>query len=693
MKQRMRSAQEIRRPRASPREALRSTGAARLLACVLACLVPQADSPAQVVPTETRALLQRADNLRWINYRVFTQIVQALEARAARLSPDQADHLHFLEGWKDAYEGHDGAALWELKDLIANAHDRTLRFRAEVTAVHVLSMTRRYEDAFQMLASALQHLPLITDGAAREEGLADAAELYGNAGQYDLSLAYAQTLFDENWAGRGRCDGGSLQMRALYESGRHPDDATVLGVIRACRKAAEPMRVNMARMVLARLYSDQRRYDDAIRVLATHYDEVERLYNPRFVSAFNALLAEVYYRKGRVDLAEGLARRVCASPVDPFEGALVRAYQILYHIARDRNDFRAALAYHERFAEVDKGHLDDISARQLAFQRIRHESIARQLQLQTLHRQNKVLQLQKQLAAAAARTSRLQVLLLTVVLTFLGLLTALITLWAYRTKRLQLHFMALSRIDFLTGCFNRLYFIEQAESLLLHSRRMGLETSVVLWDADHFKAVNDRFGHVAGDSVLKRLTGVCQARLRKTDILGRFGGEEFVMLLPGCTAEEAARRADIVREAMCQIPVLEDGNGGSTVSASFGVTSTRLSGYELGGLLGHADEALYAAKRAGRNRVVIYGELDSTDPDSKTRDPGNASTPRMKGLKDRSDTSGRRPRADAGPPMPWSGPAQTGRGEGGTRYAAKTKSLHEHQARSIHGRKAAQDSR
>jgi diguanylate cyclase (GGDEF)-like protein len=211
------------------------------------------------------------------------------------------------------------------------------------------------------------------------------------------------------------------------------------------------------------------------------------------------------------------------------------------------------------------------------------------------------------------------------VLTFVGTITALIGAWAYRTKRLQLHFMTLSRIDALTGIFNRPYFIEQAESLLEHSRRAQLEVSVVLWDADNFKAVNDRFGHAAGDSVLRRLVHSCKSQLRRTDILGRFGGEEFVIVLPGCGAAEAAARADIMRSNMSRVPVLEGQAGRGTVSASFGVTSSAVSGYELARLLGHADAALYAAKRAGRNRVVVYDGPGGSDPEPgamvKTRAP------------------------------------------------------------------------
>jgi diguanylate cyclase (GGDEF)-like protein len=583
----------------------------------LSILVPCLSSPRLAVtsPPDLATLLRKADSLRMVDYLEFTRILQTLVRRHRSLSALQADQLRYLEAWKDAYEGRETKALGELKSLAADARDRTLRFRAEVTATHLLALSRRYADAFSLLADALARLPGINDGEAREQGLVDAAEVYEDVGAYDLSLSYAQTVIEENWAGRGRCDGGTQRLRTLKDTGQLPDEAEVVAVIQACRKTGEAMHASEARMVLAELARGQQRYGDAIRVLAGHYDEAERLYNPRLLSAYNALLAEVYHRSGQASLAHELARRVTVSSTDPFSAALAGAYQVLYQLAREQGDFRSALAFHEKYATVDKAYLDEVGARTLAFQRARHETLARRLQVATLHKQNDLLQLEKQLSEESAKSSRLQVTLLTVVLTFVATIAALIGAWAYRTKRLQLHFMTLSRIDALTGIYNRPYFIEQAESLLEHSRRAGLEVSVLLWDADNFKAVNDRFGHATGDSVLRRLVQACKAQLRRTDILGRFGGEEFVVVLPGCSAAEAAERADIMRTCMSRVLVQEGRPDGGTVSASFGVTCTGVSGYELARLLAHADAALYTAKRAGRNCVVVYDGPPGTDPE------------------------------------------------------------------------------
>ena len=174
-----------------------------------------------------------------------------------------------------------------------------------------------------------------------------------------------------------------------------------------------------------------------------------------------------------------------------------------------------------------------------------------------------------------------------------------------------------SRRDGLTGIFNRPHFMELASSTLENCQVARQEVSLVLCDLDHFKEINDRYGHAEGDAVLKRMVTACQAHLRAADIFARVGGEEFCIMLPGCSAEDARERAEQLRIAISNAT----DKSRATISASMGVSATRPSGYELHQLMAHADTALYQAKRAGRDCVVVY------DPNSivKQLRPGSAS--------------------------------------------------------------------
>jgi diguanylate cyclase (GGDEF)-like protein len=377
----------------------------------------------------------------------------------------------------------------------------------------------------------------------------------------------------------------------------------------ACAKSGEVNFANMMRIYAAKAYIAQNKLDEAITLLQQHYSEVKVSHNPLFIASYDAVLADAYRKKGLSALAEQFATNVTnsASKADfSFTEPLVIAYGVLYELAKERDDFKAGLDFHEQFAAADKAYLTDLSARHLAYQTVNHQNIANKLQVDALNKQNHVLQLEQQLSTKEVETSRLYIVLLTMTLLFIGL-------WAYRTKKSQLHFQTLSRLDGLTGICNRPFFISQAERALEASRRSGEHLCIILCDLDHFKSINDRYGHATGDFVLKRTVAACKVHLERNDVFGRFGGEEFAVLLPACVLDVARRRAELLRVAIAGITAYH-GTTRANVSASFGIATTAASGHELGQLLAHADTALYEAKRQGRNRVVAHGDPSDVAP-------------------------------------------------------------------------------
>jgi diguanylate cyclase (GGDEF)-like protein len=161
-------------------------------------------------------------------------------------------------------------------------------------------------------------------------------------------------------------------------------------------------------------------------------------------------------------------------------------------------------------------------------------------------------------------------------------------------------------VDPLTGMFNRRGFSEISSRLIEREAKAGRPVTALIFDIDHFKSINDRFGHPAGDEVLNLFATVVINTLRISDLSGRIGGEEFAALLP-CSLEEGVLAAERVREAIAGSGiVVEDGPVDTTVS--IGVAGGP-AGTELEVLLAAADTALYQAKRSGRNRVEAAEEL------------------------------------------------------------------------------------
>lgn len=162
----------------------------------------------------------------------------------------------------------------------------------------------------------------------------------------------------------------------------------------------------------------------------------------------------------------------------------------------------------------------------------------------------------------------------------------------------------MTRQDSLTGLFNRKTFTELTRLELDRAKRQGTPTSLLLVDLDHFKKINDTHGHPAGDAVLRHVATLLGTGVRNTDLVGRLGGEEFIILLPATTIESAQRLAEKLRQRLQASPVLWIGMP-IQVTASFGlaVSSTFLT-LDFDTLYNTADKALYLAKSSGRNRVM-----------------------------------------------------------------------------------------
>ncbi len=158
------------------------------------------------------------------------------------------------------------------------------------------------------------------------------------------------------------------------------------------------------------------------------------------------------------------------------------------------------------------------------------------------------------------------------------------------------------RRDYLTGAWNRAHFFEAGEAECIRAERYGLALAIIAIDIDHFKQVNDRYGHAAGDVVLVAFAQACTSLLRPNDIFARVGGEEFFILLPSTDLEGAAQTAERLRVAIAALSI-KAGDQIISITASFGCMQTHPQASNLAALLVEVDKWLYKAKHGGRNRV------------------------------------------------------------------------------------------
>jgi diguanylate cyclase (GGDEF)-like protein len=260
--------------------------------------------------------------------------------------------------------------------------------------------------------------------------------------------------------------------------------------------------------------------------------------------------------------------------------------------------------YHDAYVEMAqyqttvRHQTDQLVAHQLAAQRGRLES-------EQLSRENALLRAQaassQNALAEANRAAELQDLALG--LGALVVLGALIAIWHQR--RLVRRIARMAETDALTGMLNRRHVLEMGQRMMQRCRRDGRPCAMLMLDVDRFKEINDRHGHLAGDKALRAIALALGSCLRPGDQIGRYGGEEFAMILPGADAQEAGVVAERLRNAVAQLPAdWAPGAAPLTVSGGIAISTGDLADFNE--LIVRADRALYRAKDAGRNRMEYH---------------------------------------------------------------------------------------
>jgi diguanylate cyclase (GGDEF)-like protein len=570
--------------------------------------VPDPDARRSHGDTEdVGAMLARADAIKIVNFGQFSTLLDDIGARASQLDKDQQSLFHFLRGWQATWVGDYATGKAELEAVADGASSNVLRVRATATLVNLLGVGHRYEQAFTRLNQLQDMLPSLRDRKARFQALGEASQMLSSAGQFDQAEAYAQQMMDDPPPGETLCKGAQHLLRARREGGQlNALDPLYFKAVETCVERGDEVFADSMRADIAAFYIANGRTEEAVKLLIANREGLKALHYASTLAEFDALLAQAYLKLGDLPNARRYSLSALAVSIKgEFTDPQRIAYQVLYQVEERANNAAAALAYHEQYMAADKAYLNDLSARSLAFQIVDQQLVARRAEVDTLNKQNEILRLNGVLDRKQVETGRLYIFILALSL----LAIVWLVLWL---RRSQMRFMKLARRDGLTGICNREHFVEQADRVLAYGARSDRGLCVILFDLDHFKNVNDTYGHAVGDEVLKRAVNICHRALHACDVFGRLGGEEFAILLPDCSPAQARARAEQLRLSISATSATQ-ARPELAVTASFGVSSTLQCGFELHRLLVVADAALYRAKRAGRNCVFMGDTGDIPD--------------------------------------------------------------------------------
>lgn len=529
-------------------------------------------------------------------------ILDQLTALQPTFTPDQNERYQLLYAHSLGDRGRHTERVALVESFIGQVQSPARRARFLYELIDGYTNLGRYERALAAMNESILLLPGLEKTSQKVVALQGAVNLLGSLQAFDEAL----DLADRIYALRGNgpetlpaCVGLADKVELLFMRGK-PELAQSLApdAISACQADNNELFVMIIRTLVAIDLVDAGNPTDGITTGLPILQAFVAL-NPDsdYIPQLEEALARAYLQTGNTERAEHFGLRA-------FQRAQAGRVVLLQEktsatmaaIKRAQGQLAAALGYYDTHLALKKKGLDDQVQRNLAYQRIQFDTRDKANQQALLEQKNLSLGMETTLRERQSENLILLMSLVLIVLMAMGT-------WLARTLGKMGAVRHSAEVDALTQVSNRACFSAGAHQVF---KDPSQTVSLVLFDMDLFKHVNDGYGHATGDWVLRTVCDSIKAHLRKTDLFGRLGGEEFALCLSGATPEEALALTERCRVAILSIDTQPSGFA-FAITASFGIAS-RAVGEQTSyhDLLAAADKALYAAKNSGRNQVSVY---------------------------------------------------------------------------------------
>lgn len=544
--------------------------------------------------------LLSSDQIKTRDFATFQLQLKEFEQHKKDMSQFELSYLQLLQAYQSVYTGQVQQSISLLSALMVPTTDETISFRAKALLINSLLVSRRYLDAFNYVEQLIAQLPDIKQPIAREQGISVIAMMYMYVDLYENVLQYTAILESEAFRPTAVCGAKYLKLNALLRIKKYDEfKSAYADSLKTCEQSNDKLWANFIRLYNAQLLLIEKQPQSALALLKDYYAEVESTKYSGLIAEFNSALGQAYLALGDQNNAKTHALSVAdQEDFSPSSTARLKSLQLLSTVAKAEKNYLQALEYHEQYMSAFTAYMDDKSAQQMAYHTAHSEILAQNQKIALLDKDNQLLQLEQKTLQQQAVFNRLLIgalLVLALALAFM----------AWRSFIARQRFKALAEYDDLTAISNRYHFSVSAKGALALCEKGKLPAALIVFDLDHFKQINDQYGHAAGDWALRKTVDTCRNFMRNNDVFGRIGGEEFAIFLPGCQSDKAHLLADICRDAISTIDTAESGYD-FKLTASFGVTSAQISGYHLTKLIEDADIAMYQAKQLGRNKVHFF---------------------------------------------------------------------------------------
>ncbi|MDP5135435.1 GGDEF domain-containing protein [Rheinheimera baltica] len=552
------------------------------------------------VSADNWAALTELDKIKTQNFEQFSSSLDEWLVKDTELNVKEQHYVKFLDLFRNVYLKGYTSVIDEIEQMLQQDLPLTLKFRLSALAVNAYQIKRDFRKAFLYADDILRTANEIDDAYTLRQVLAPMAHLYIDARQKDLAQFYIERLRAVTQQEDRACFADYLDFRLhIYFSSIDELSTHAQAAVNSCKDVGETLWQDLAYAQWAKAYLDNNQIDDAITLM-------DQFRASALASSYPVLVGSVYNvdanialeRKDYISAKRYLKLAFEKSASNESQELRMYLNETAYKIAFNEGNFEQALEYYKVFKQIANLLDKDRADKQLSYELVKSEIEVKNQRIELLNKDNELLYLQKNVYESEAKQNRLLVLVLASVL-------VLAIVMAYRGITGRRRFKRIAEYDHLTGISNRYHFNNQAQVALDYCESNAKPVALILFDLDFFKNINDTYGHAIGDWTLQQVVNTCRNFMRNNDVFGRIGGEEFVVVLPGCHTDKALLLAEICRDAIANIDTAVSGTE-FALTASFGVTGADSSGYQLKQLLADADSAMYRAKEAGRNQVVSF---------------------------------------------------------------------------------------
>lgn len=570
-----------------------------LCTAALLCFITHAQSQDQTTQSAVSSeAIARAYELRSANPAKARQLIN--EVKRASLSNEQKDRYDIVQAYLVFMEGDIKGAIDAFKAIAKDAYTFESRFSANAALVSLYAGTQNWTEGFKALDFVKENVMKIDSVIAEEQAHFAVINFFGQIDEGVTLAQYLRPLLNGRYSQRFECVAQMQLLGYALTSDSSAMTTEMFEEARAfCELAGEGLVMLNIDNQLADFYFKQGQTEQTLSILLANFDAImAKKYKPLADEA-NMLLTQAYFAIDDHDSAEKYAHLILQGKgdVNLVSRADFVAYDILYRIAELKGDFAQALQLHKKYTEAKSLNINRENAKLLAIQKARQDSEQQSNEIAVLGFENSLLRAQADLDKESANNRLL-------IIAFMLMILFFIAIWIYRKQVNYRKIQKISQTDSLTGIANRGFFTSSAQASIQKCAEQNIPISLILFDLDNFKRINDTFGHAVGDRAL--ITAVDAAKLgcRTNDLIGRLGGEEFGIILEGCHADKASAIAEACRTQIHNTNSNEHQQ--YHLNASFGVASSQASDYDFDTLFDKADSALYDAKHSGKNKVVCF---------------------------------------------------------------------------------------